>query len=103
MLYIIICTISGRVGELPKGYLFYTIDYNIEEYGYERGDTLILQENKDSFKTNSIYLLETGDSRYTLSTNPSKGTIGVVEGKVNIFKKVCSIYNSIISTIKTLI
>lgn len=88
-------------GVLPffNGYSFYACKEDYIEHGINRGELLILKNNKLG-NSYDIVLVEDSYKRFNLKYSSNEPNLGVVVESINIYQGIQDIYNNIISVLK---
>lgn len=99
IIYFTVFTLVGEVAPFIKGYSFYTCNKSYLEYGYSRGDTLVLK--KGDIKGKYI-LVKNGEARYSVEPKTGKDNMGTIVYSFNIYNYIVDTYNWVINILKGL-
>ncbi|MGV3076455.1 hypothetical protein ACEE21_15360 [Clostridium baratii] len=99
LIYFAVFTLVGEVVPFVGGYSFYTCNRSYLEYGYSRGDTLVLKEGDSKGK---YVLVKNGESSYSIEPNVGESNRGTIVYSFNIYNRIIDTYKWIINTIKGL-
>ena len=103
--YLICFVVLGILGEIVpfvRGYSFYTCRESHLEYGFPKGETLVLKNN-DKYIKGKYILADTGKFGYDIRPRSKDIGKGVIVYSFNIFKFGKGIYNWIYNAIKGIV
>lgn len=98
LIYIGACMLYDGVMPFVGGYSVYKCNIDYIEFGYKRGELLILKDGIVEGK--DVVLVEDRGTDFRLEKSSSEGNLGTVVGSIDIVESLKSIYNDILGVFK---